>query len=57
MRSSRRWKVLIAVIVLGMQSLPVNAVMNGEEQTDNKWVVAITIKDGKRVKQIGRAHV
>ena len=48
MRLTRTWIIFILVLLLGAQTIPANAVMNGEEQPENNWVVAITIKNGNR---------
>ena len=48
MRKFRLHLALILVVLVTLQIIPAQAVMNGEEQPENKWVVAITIKNGNR---------
>jgi hypothetical protein len=39
---------VLSFLMIGAYIFPVGAVMNGEVQPENKWVVAITIKNGNR---------
>lgn len=48
MNRSRFFLASLLILALVGSFQPATAVLNGEEQPDNKWVVAITIKNGNR---------